>query len=767
VKNNIKKRPPTRKKENPDIWERLASTSTNLLSLIDRNYIYLAVNDSYLRAYNKSREEIVGHSASEILGPEIFDKLVKDYVDQCLTGKQVRYQSWFNYPTLGHRFMDVSYHPFFDADGTIAGVFANIHDITDLYMAEEALRQSEERYRTVLDEMEDSYYEVDIAGNFTFFNDAMCRQLEYSKEEMMGMNYRVITTPDDVENLYRTFNQVYLTGQPIRAFTCKIARKDGNIGLGEISVFPLRNDKGEIIGFRGIAHDVTERTQMVEALRQSEERYRTVLEQMEEAYFETDLAGNFTFFNDALCRQLGYSREELMGMSYRVFTPKDDVQRVYKAFNQIYRTGKPLIGFPRERIRKDGARIFAEDSAFPLRNEQGEIIGFRGVIIDVTELKQAEEEKSQIEQKAQLASRLACVGELASGVAHEINNPLTGVVGYTHLLLARKDIPQDMRRDLETISEGAQRVADIVKKLLTFAGQQKPEQKLTNINEIISTTLDLQAYELASNNIRVDFQPYRDLPMTIVDPGQLQQVFLNLIINAKTEMKLAHGKGKLSIKTEHIDNTIRISFKDSGPGIAKENLGRIFNPFFTTREVGRGTGLGLSVCHGIISEHKGRIWAESKSGRGATFILELPIVTEDKQAVPLEPTVEKPKKVTKAKILIVDDEPSIRQLVSRVLSKEGHEVEAAGDAEDALKMIKSKRYSLILLDIKTPGIGGIKLYKQLQEIAASLPKRVVFVTGDVMDKRSTDFLTKTKAPYIIKPFDAEQLKTFINRILTR
>jgi len=764
-KNNIKKWPPTGKQKSLDIWERLASISTDLLLLVDRNYIYRAVNDSVLRVYNRSHEEIVGHSAREILGPEIFDKVAKDYLDQCLAGKQVRYQSWFNYPALGRRFMDVSYYPFFDVDGIISGVFAYIHDITDLHMAEEALRQSEERFRTVLDEMEESYYEVDIAGNFTFFNDALCRQLGYSREELMGMNYRVITTPDDAENIFKTYNQIYLTGQPIRAFTSKIVRKDGKTGLGEISVLPLRNDKDEIIGFRGIAHDVTERKQMEEALTRSEERYRTVLEQMEEAYFEVDIAGNFTFFNNSMCRQLGYSREELIGMNYRAYMSKNDMQRVYKAFNQIYRTGKTIKGFPTERIRKDGTRIFTEESAFPLKNERGEIIGFRGIIHDVTEHKQAEEEKRQMEQQAQLASRLACVGELASGIAHEINNPLTGVVGYTHLLLTRKGIPQDVRRDLETIYEGAQRVADILKKLLTFAGQHKPERRLSNINEILSTALDLQAYALASHNISVSFQPARDLPMTVVDPGQLQQVFLNLIMNAETEMKLAHDKGKLSIKTEHIDNTIRISFKDNGPGIAKKNLERIFDPFFSTREVGQGTGLGLSVCHGIITDHKGRIWAESKLGKGATFILELPVVTEDRKPMPLKPTVEEPKKVTKAKILVIDDEPFIRQIVNRVLTQEGHEVEAVDNAEDALKMIKRKRYRLILLDINIPGIGGIKLYKQFQDIAASLKKRVVFVTSDVMDKRSMDFLNKIKVPYITKPFDAEKLKTEINRVL--
>jgi CheY-like chemotaxis protein len=214
-------------------------------------------------------------------------------------------------------------------------------------------------------------------------------------------------------------------------------------------------------------------------------------------------------------------------------------------------------------------------------------------------------------------------------------------------------------------------------------------------------------------------------------------------------------------------NTIRISFKDDGPGIAKENLEKIFNPFFTTREVGQGTGLGLNLCHGIITEHKGRIWAESRLGRGATFLIELPIVTEGRQSALVQTPAKKPEKVTKAKILVIDDEPLIRQLASRVLSEEGHEVEAVDNAEDALERIKSKRYSRILLDIKLPGTDGINLYEQFQKIAPSLMKRVVFVTGDVMDKRTTDFLAKTKVPYIKKPFDAAQLKTEINRILVK
>jgi len=279
--------------------------------------------------------------------------------------------------------------------------------------------------------------------------------------------------------------------------------------------------------------------------------------------------------------------------------------------------------------------------------------------------------------------------------------------------------------------------------------------------------MDLRAYELSASNIKVTMQLTRDMPMTIADPGQLQQVFLNLIINAETEMKLAHDKGRLTIKTERMNNTLRISFKDSGPGIAKENLETIFDPFFTTREVGQGTGLGLSVCHGIVTEHNGKIWAESQKGKGATFIIELPLVTEEGQIESPNPVIEKLAKVAKSKILVVDDEPVIRQFISQVLGEQGHTVETVDNAASALKMVKSKRYRLILLDIKMPGMSGVELYKQFQKIAPSLTKRVVFITGDVMGKRTISFLNKTRTPYMMKPFDAKELKTEINRILSK
>ena len=376
-------------------------------------------------------------------------------------------------------------------------------DITERKKAEEALRQSEERYRTILEQMEDSYYEVDTAGNLTFVNDALCHRIGRHREELIGVNYTAYTPERSIDDAVRIFSDVYRTGEPVKALLTEVMPMDGKTRYVERSVFPMRDSQGKIVGLRGISRDITERKQAEETLRQSEEKYRTILNEIFEVYYELDLAGNYTFFNDALCHQTGYSREELMGMNYRKYTPEEDWKANYEIFNRVYRTGEPQRLVPLRALTKDGRIIYTEDNILPLRNEKGEIIGFRGLSRDVTERKRAEEEKRQLELKAQITSRLASVGEMTAGVAHEINNPLTGVSGYAQLLMDRKDIPPEIMGDIAAINDGAQRVAGIVQRLLAFSRQTKPERKLVDINDLIESTLILRAYHLRVNNIEV------------------------------------------------------------------------------------------------------------------------------------------------------------------------------------------------------------------------------------------------------------------------
>jgi PAS domain S-box-containing protein len=232
----------------------------------------------------------------------------------------------------------------------------------------ETILTLDDKYRTVLEDMKESYYETDLDGNFTSFNDALCRQLGYSREELVGMNYRVYTPPEQVKKQSELNKQVYKTGNPNELFLMEQVRKDGKRIITESSVFPLRNEKGEVVGFRGIGRDVTERSQMEEALRRSEARYRAILEEIEEGYYEVDRAGNFTFVNDAACRQFGYSRQELMGMNYRIYVPKEDIKSVFRAWNKVYRTGEGLKSFLFASIRKKVRLLVSGQSAVILRN---------------------------------------------------------------------------------------------------------------------------------------------------------------------------------------------------------------------------------------------------------------------------------------------------------------------------------------------------------------------------------------------------------------
>jgi signal transduction histidine kinase len=248
------------------------------------------------------------------------------------------------------------------------------------------------------------------------------------------------------------------------------------------------------------------------------------------------------------------------------------------------------------------------------------------------ERKQAEEKERRLQLQLDLSNRLSSLGLMVEGIAHEINNPLTSVIGFAQMVMS-EDIPENTREDVKTIGDNAQRVADIMKNLLTFAKQQKLERTYTSVNDMIGATLKMRASSLEDSNITVTTQLDPALPSTMADATLLQQAFLNLVVNAETAMKLAHGKGSLLVKTALISDTIQISFTDDGPGIAEANLVHLFDPFFSTRGFGQGTGLGLSVCYGIITEHNGQIYAKSQLDKGSIFTVELPVVAEETNLV--------------------------------------------------------------------------------------------------------------------------------------
>ena len=297
---------------------------------------------------------------------------------------------------------------------------------------EEALRQSEEKYRTILEEMEEGYFETDLVGNLTFINDAGCRHLGYSRQELIGMNNRVYADEKNAKKVFQAFNKVYKTGEPCTVFNYEITRKDGAKAIIEMSVSLMRNSEGELIGFRGISRHVTEQKKMEEALRQSEEKYRNILENMQEVYYEIDLAGNWTFLNEAFYEHLGYRKEELIGKKSRQYQDETTARELYQAYTRLYRTGEPIRAIEAKWICKDGAKKTYEMSASLMRNSEGEPIGFRGVSRDITERKQAEDALWESEERYRTAIEQSNDGiALVKGDLHIfVNQKMVEIFGY-------------------------------------------------------------------------------------------------------------------------------------------------------------------------------------------------------------------------------------------------------------------------------------------------------------------------------------------------
>ncbi|MHB8143125.1 MAG: GAF domain-containing protein [Thermoleophilia bacterium] len=386
---------------------------------------------------------------------------------------------------------------------------------------------------------------------------------------------------------------------------------------------------------------------------------------------------------------------------------------------------------------------------------EGRSVGAVHFLRDITEAKRMRQQLLQSE-------KMVAVGRLVSGVAHEINNPLTGVIGYSQLLLSQ-DIDENVKRDAEAIRREAERATRIVRHLLSFARKHKAERSPVDVNAVVKDSLELKGYDLRVNNIQVETSLGEDLPQTMADPHQLQQVFLNLITNAEQAMLETSGSGSLKVSTGKTQGNIRVVFADDGPGIPEELHDRIFEPFFTTKDVGKGTGLGLSVCYGVVEEHDGRIWVESGAGPGAAIVVELPVVTAAVTGAP-EREPQQPEHLT-GKVLLVDDENSIREVLAETLRRNGHEVETAKDGKAALTMLKQRAFDCIVSDVKMPGMDGPSLFKAVREMDPAMTDRFIFISGDSINPSTQGYLTDLGKPYLSKPFNLEEFEAVLQTVL--
>lgn len=468
------------------------------------------------------------------------------------------------------------------------------------------LKSSKKNNHDILDDMLEGCQIIGYDWRYLYVNDAVIEHSRQSREKLLGHTMMEVYPGIEKTAMFATLREC-MEKRTFQLVDNEFVFPDGSRGWFELRIEPVRE------GIMVLSIEVTGRRQAENRLRQAAKEWRRTFDSITDGVSILDSHARLLKVNRAFADIFKKKPQELIGKTCCELVHGTAVPVPGCPHQVTLQTGKPA----QLEVFEPNLGVYLEVSTSPVFNDSGRVGGSVHICRDITERK-------RMEEKLLTTDRLASVGELASGIAHELNNPLTGVIGLSELLL-KGEVPDAAREDLEVIFSEAQRAAQVVKSLLTFTRKHPQVRQMLNINDVIHKVLHLRAYEEKVNNIEVVTCLASDLPEVSADYFQLQQVFLNIVINAEYFMLEAHNQGKLVITTEKAGDFVRASFADDGPGISKENMGHLFDPFFTTKEVGKGTGLGLSICHGIVTAHGGNIYARSEPGQGAIFAVELPV----------------------------------------------------------------------------------------------------------------------------------------------
>jgi PAS domain S-box-containing protein len=459
---------------------------------------------------------------------------------------------------------------------------------------------------------------------------------------------------------------------------------------------------------------------------------------------------------------LGYSERELLAARFDTVTHPDEVALDHEHDRRML--AGEVDSYQREKryLHKSGRLVWVLASVSLVRGATGAPSYFIVQAQDTTERHHAEEELARQREARYQAEKLAAMGSLLAGVAHELNNPLAVVMGQaTMLRQAAAGGPLETRA--QRIVKAADRCARIVRNFLALARQRKPEQREVRLNEVVEEAVELLAYPLRVDEVSVTLDLDAELPVLQADPQQLHQLVVNLVSNALQALREVSTPRQLRCTTRHdrARGRIFIEVADNGPGVLPENQARVFEPFFTTKPIGQGTGLGLSLCRGIVEGHGGSIRLESAPGEGTVFRIELPITPPEPPKVPERSAAVR---TTPRTILVIDDEPDFLELMIEVLSNDGHQIDTTSSGLMALEKLQERSYDVILSDIRMPGLDGPGLFRALERRQPELCRRMIFLTGDTVNSETQEFLQKTGAMMLAKPCAPSDLRRAIQLV---
>ncbi len=645
-----------------------------------------------------------------------------------------------------------------DAEGRVLAYEGSLEDVS------EARRLEHERrlQAAALQAAANGVIITDREGRIVWVNPAFTSITGYEPSDVLGQAPNILKSGQHGSAFYLDLWATILSGRIWHGELVN-RRKDGTLYTEEMTITPVRSPEGAIEHFVAVKRDVSERERSRETLRRSEEYYRALIENALDVVVVLNADGTYRYASPAVERILGYRPGELVGTNAFDLIHEDDVARI----RGIFDPASKVPGFAASaqyRVRhRDGTWRVMEATGSNLVD----VAAVAGIVVnarDVTERMRAEEAERRLQSHLAQSEKLAAMGELLAGVAHELNNPLSVVLGYASILVKlARDGAADPR--VEKIRQAAERCARIVKNFLMLGRQHAPESARVDLNGLVRDTLEMLAYPLRIDTIEVALDLADGMELLWADPHQLQQVITNLVTNAHHAMREIRGPRRLTIATGFDGGSARASLvvTDTGPGIPSDVERRLFEPFYTTKPLGQGTGLGLPICKGIVEGHGGTISVEGRPGEGARFIVSLPVGAPATGAEPIAP--EPAPEWRGRTVLVIDDEAAVADVTAEILAAEGLDVTTVNSAAEALGLLDRASFDVILMDIKMPGLDGPGLYREVQRRRPDLLSRFVFFTGDVLNPVTRRFLDEIRAPYVTKPFDRGQALAALQRVL--
>ena len=679
------------------------------------------------------------------------------------TGKSVHMEKLF----LHGRYYDVVGTPVMDSNSRISRAVIAYMDVTERIRADEELRESEEKYRDLFENTKDIIQCIKPDGSFLYVNRAWREALGYSSEKVSDLTIFDIIHPE-CDDCGSEFKSVVFGEKPGRIET-KLITQDHREIIVEGNISNIL-EKDRFVGTRGIFRDITERKRAEEALASEKERLLVTLRSIGDGVITTDISGTIVLINKVAENLTGWSQQEAAGRPILEVLNIIDEKTRLQADNPVYRAMKSGETVELENhtilISRDGAERIIADSVAPILDSRSEIVGVVLVFRDITE-------KKDLEHRLLKAEKIESLGVLAGGIAHDFNNLLNGIMGNIDLALIDPDLPDNVNTLLSRAEKATLMAIDLTSQLLTFSKGGAPIKKTASISELIKCSID---FVLRGNSAGCEsfFSP--DLWQVEVDEGQISQVMNNLVINAVQAMPEG---GLIRVSAENVivghskmrglkeGGYVKITIKDNGVGIPGENIGKIFEPYYTTKQT--GTGLGLATAYSIIRNHNGLIDVESRVGSGTAFYLYLPALvgkTESKK----EPLANDLLEMGKGKILIMDDDQIVRQTIGDMLNHLGYEVAFATEGHEAIKIYKKDmeagcRFDAVIMDLTIPGgMGGKEAIRKLLEIDPGV--RAIVSSGYSSDPIMANHVKYGFVGVVAKPCRIKNLGEVIKKVIS-